>query len=59
MRHFENPSGTKEAGKDILDEADETIDLLNNERARSFYNDRPRGSSFSIPDNSNKGIVRN
>jgi RHS repeat-associated protein len=58
VRHFENPSGTKDEGKDILDEADETIDLLNNERARSFYNDRPSRSPSGIPDNSNKGIVR-
>jgi hypothetical protein len=49
---------TKGSGEDILSEADETIDLLNNERARSFYNESPSNSSPHITDKSNKGIVQ-
>jgi hypothetical protein len=36
VRHFENADATRKGGEDILSEADETIDLLNNERSRSF-----------------------
>jgi hypothetical protein len=60
MRHFVNLNangqidnmGTAEQwGLMILGLADDTTDLLNNERARSFYNEH------SIRDKSNKGIV--
>jgi RHS repeat-associated protein len=55
VTHFENPKvngqNDTEEGKRILAEADEVIDLLNNDRARSFYNER------LIRDKSNKGIV--
>ena len=53
MRHFENlKTGGKAKGEFILEEADETIDLLNNERARAFY------KRDAIQDKSNIGIVR-
>jgi len=50
VRHFENPTGTKEGNRSVRLEADETIDLLNNERARNFYN--------WIQDKTNKGIAQ-